>query len=244
MKKRTIFIFGDSHTRALLRSFQRSEYTSHPLLTFDIHWLISEKRVQQGVSVGDMTGKEAIEIAKTLDADDLVVMTVLGGAHNRVALLKSRPPFTLASALENEHHDGILIPEAAMYDLLSDFIGGSGIIKKVASETPARLYHLAAPPPKGDTNYVLDRARRSLGEIDINPPRVRGRMWQLEMRAVQDLCRVYGIDFVPVPAGATTDDGLFLRPEYYAADVTHANPAYGLLVLKQLEQLALNGPTA
>lgn len=76
-----------------------------------------------------------------------------------------------------------------------------------------------------------------LSESTLNPPILRLKMWEVEMQALAGVCNEWGIGYIGVPPKARTTEG-FLRPEYYAPDATHANVAYGHLVLEQLVDLA------
>ena len=47
-------------------------------------------------------------------------------------------------------------------------------------------------------------------------------------------CVQLGINYIPVPERALSADG-FLRPEHFGEDSTHANSAYGRVILDALE---------
>src|SRR5262249_38654735 len=111
--------------------------------------------------------------------------------------------------------------------------------KRLRTATTCRVCHLSTPPPKGDNAYVESRIRdryrdRSVAEAGINAPGLRLRLWQIEMRALRAICIEQGVEFLEAPREALTTDG-FLHPRYYADDVTHANEAYGELVVRQIE---------
>jgi hypothetical protein len=68
---------------------------------------------------------------------------------------------------------------------------------------------------------------------------IRAKLWRVQRQVIWDFCESSKIEYVPVPATAK-DVNDFLKPEYYAADATHANAAYGVLVLDQIAALQRN----
>jgi hypothetical protein len=43
------------------------------------------------------------------------------------------------------------------------------------------------------------------------------------------------VEFLPVPPEVVDTEG-FLKPQFWADDLTHANPAYGQIILERLER--------
>jgi hypothetical protein len=63
-------------------------------------------------------------------------------------------------------------------------------------------------------------------------------MWHLQVDVLLKLTVDFNIGLLLPPDSTLTPLG-FLDPAFYANDATHANAAYGELVLQQLEKLAL-----
>ena len=232
-----IFVFGDSHTRALkdaLNDFKLLE----PSLDFDIHWMLSEKN---GVVLGDLRYEDALTAASELSESDLLVISLLGTGHNIFGLIEHDIPFYLSDADQSEHTvpDKYLIPINLMYDMFFEFCRKNKRIPGLKKATKAKVVHLMTPPPKGDNDYIKSKISRYrdkvLGVHDINSTTLRLKLWQLEMQALRDVCEDYGIDIAPPPEHAIDAAG-FLRVDYYGGDATHANTKYGKLVLSQLEK--------
>ena len=87
---------------------------------------------------------------------------------------------------------------------------------------------------------IIDASYRArlVAEAGVNRAATRLKLWKLEMRVLAYLCAEWTIQLLLPPAEAQTAEG-FLKPEYYANDATHANAAYGELVLRQLEAVAV-----
>jgi hypothetical protein len=235
-----IYIFGDSHTRAL-KNAQGDPNLLYSSLDYDVHWMQSEKN---GVIRGDLRYEDALNDVSGLNENDYLVISLLGTYHNIVGLIEHEIPFYLAEDDQSEHVflDRCLIPASIVSDMFIEFCKKNNRIAALKKATRAQVFHLATPPPKGDNAYIKSKINRYrdkvIGEYDINPSTIRLKLWQLEMQALSDVCRGYGISFLPPPVEAVDEAG-FLRVDYYADDGTHANKKYGILVLSQLEKLRI-----
>ena len=65
---------------------------------------------------------------------------------------------------------------------------------------------------------------------------MRVAAWDALQECLQETAEAAGAQFLAIPAGAQDPDGL-LMPEYCAPDATHANAAYGRLVVHALHAL-------
>jgi hypothetical protein len=108
------------------------------------------------------------------------------------------------------------------------------------------LVILCPPPPKGDNEEIrarmnfetilVDRAKSmglDLTSAPITPPFIRLKMWRLVRRIYEQEAASTGALFVGVPPLSQDRYG-FLKEEFWAPDVTHANAAYGELYLEYL----------
>lgn len=229
---RRIFVFGDSHTQAILGAAATASYDD---VKFDIHWMRSEKN---GKVRGDLDYEDAKAIASALEPTDLMVISLLGTRHNVVGLLRHEQLFTVYGADgAPSSGEGALIPRAVMEDVFEDVSQKNKRIAELRSLSRAPVVHLMTPPPKGDNDYVKSRIMRYrdmvVGEYDLNPAALRLALWQLEMQAMKRVCAGWDVRQLPIHPDAMDEYG-FLRHEYYGPDATHANQAYGALVLEQL----------
>ncbi len=119
-------------------------------------------------------------------------------------------------------------------------------LSAVRAATKKAVYHLGVPPPKEDEAHIRRRVeghfreRMNSGQ-PLTKASIRAKLWRLQRQVILDFCESSKIEYVPVPAIAK-DVNDFLKPEYYAADATHANAAYGVLVLDQIAAIQGNAP--
>ena len=238
-----IFIYGDSHTQALLNATKAPDFVSGDV-EFDIHWMLSQKK--EGKTLGDLSIEKAVEVVNTLKGDDLLVISLLGTAHNIIGLLQHSNPyrlvdeFALSNILESRF---CMIPRNAMLDMFDEWCRKNKRIQKLTSNASVRSLHLMTPPPKEDNDFIESKIssyrNKSTSDFGIADPQLRLSLWELEMEALSKVCAEWHIGIVPPPPEAITERG-FLKKEFYGRDATHANLLYGGLVLKQLEKLTHN----
>jgi len=119
-------------------------------------------------------------------------------------------------------------------------------LKALSAARPRKLALLGTPPPKKDNERlrqmlaaepVFFEWAKTLGApietIGITDPFVRLKLWHVLQDMFREAAAKYDGAFVATPAEAQDDEG-FLKDEYWAPDVTHANPAYGNLMLAKV----------
>lgn len=242
MNRQTVLVLGDSHTLALSRA-RKARAGREPKpddVQFDIHRLAKRKRA---ISVGDLGLAEACERARQLQPDDVMAISIAGTLHNVLGLLQHDQPFDSFTRGETTTpaEGRVVVPENALWDMFKGMTDPTKKIVALRGNARCLVYHLATPPPKEDGEFITARVARYrdrlVAEAGVNPAATRLKLWKLEMRVVTQLCAEWGMHLVHPPAEAQTPEG-FLKPEYYGDDATHANTAYGELVLRQLEALA------
>ena len=101
----------------------------------------------------------------------------------------------------------------------------------------------------GEAPEVLggrDRGRRAEVELPagvfadrlhrgVTPARIRAKLYRIHSDIIEQRCAALGVEFLSPPAEAADAEG-FLKPAYWTQDPTHANRAYGALLLKQIEE--------
>jgi hypothetical protein len=120
------------------------------------------------------------------------------------------------------------------------------VLPMLNARGPASVTLVGTPPPKKDNEalrkllekepYFCDWAAQlgqSIDEIKITEPHVRLKLWFLLQDMIAEIGRRHGARFIPVPNELQDEDG-FLLEEYWHPDVTHANAAYGAIVLRKV----------
>lgn len=122
------------------------------------------------------------------------------------------------------------------------------VLKPLVAGGVNRIALIGTPPPKADNEalrallqteqFFVDRASQlgqSLETIPITDPYVRLKLWYLLQDMLAEEARTRGLMFIPVPKEVQDADG-FLKREFWAADVTHANDAYGNVMYETVLQ--------
>jgi hypothetical protein len=110
---------------------------------------------------------------------------------------------------------------------------------------------LGSPPPKRqafiratlDADWVFEPVLANNGWTAETMPLTDSedllQMWQVLQQVREETAIRAGATFIPAPREAIDADG-FLRPEYSALDVSHANAAYGALMWRAIERELAN----
>ncbi|QUT04359.1 hypothetical protein KFK14_14940 [Sphingobium phenoxybenzoativorans] len=234
---RKIVCFGNSHTMALSQAVSLREYNKSIL---EIYWLKNKSKESER---GDITEIEAIDIISNLGVNDIITISIIGTYHNIVGLLKHDTPFDFLLKDGDDIYasdDIAVIPYNAIRDEFDLIINSNQSIEKLIKAGSCPTYLLATPPPKEDNSFMAKCTKkyrgRPLNEALINDAHIRLRLWTLEMQRIEIWCQKIGAKWLFPPQQAITNNG-YLKPEYYADDITHANARYGELVLQQIEAL-------
>ncbi|WP_256099685.1 glycosyltransferase family 2 protein [Mycobacterium gordonae] len=190
----------------------------------------------------------AVELSKTFRT----ALCWHGNGHwTEFLFLEKRFDFTLASRPELVvDHEVELVSELQVREVfqpyLTDLLENDVLTRMLDAGGPTPIV-LGTPPPKGDEEAILRGLRSDsaiteqaskLGldlEQSLAPAHLRLKLWFLLQQMMSESAERLGVEFWPVSASAMTKEG-YLRPEYWAADVTHANAAYGALMLDDYER--------
>jgi hypothetical protein len=194
--------------------------------------------------VGDLPLEDLLATAKRLCPEDVIVSMVGGSKHSVLSTIQhpERFDFFLPGQDHRLGKRTTLIPFQLLYDYFRKALrqNDGAVIATLKSSTSAKVVHLLAPPPKRKKEYIeiyhdTRFADEGISELGISPAELRLKFWHLQNMVVQEICDELGVETIPPPAEACEPNG-FLKNIYYAGDATHANRAYGELVLQQLEQ--------
>lgn len=246
---------GRLNARPLPRSFEALRGTGkRPLLGDVTAFLIARQR----------GWGEVVKVVQN-PADGKPMMGVHRGFHELLAQIPKQPGTIVLSMLfGNEHsmisiveddrpHDFVLpgrpdlvplpgrqiVPWPAVRRKVQYALGPMARVMYCLRETlpDARLVHCAPPPPLGSTEQILAATPHFLSDklatLGVTPAPIRLKYYLAQLDELADLTGEHRITLLGPPPAALTAEGL-LRPEL-GRGATHANAAYGELVLDQLE---------
>lgn len=197
------------------------------------------------VVVGDTSFDEAIRMVRRLTPEDVLVSVIGGNQHAVFSTIRHPVPFDFAAPEQPEQisRGAELIPFRTLYPYFRTGLrdGDGQMIAALRRATSARMFQLVAPPPKWDNDWIEQHhdtlfASEGIASLGVSEPQLRMKFWQLQNRAITEVCGDLGVELIGPPPDAC-DEGGFLRHDCYAGDATHANHIYGELVLRQLEAM-------
>lgn len=163
------------------------------------------------------------------------VFSFIGGTRHAVMRFRRNPrPYDvyLPSAPDLPIEDGAeIIPVNALRtSLAASMLKHLRALETVIEVGSGPVFHLEPPPPPAVSWWeASDRASQ-------DAPFLRYKLWRLNSEIVRELVERLGGTFIESPTSAKDEDGL-LRPEL-VHNSTHANAAYGALVLEQMRSVA------
>ncbi|HVB18636.1 MAG TPA: hypothetical protein VNF04_19070 [Stellaceae bacterium] len=158
-----------------------------------------------------------------------------GNQHNTLFLVEQPLRFDLLPrALQSlpVDEDAVIVPEtlvrAKFRTLLGDRHEGGlhDLFTDLKAQTRSRIALVGTPPPP------VSNSHRQVG---LTPPAIRLKLWHVLKEIYQEEAERYGVEFIAIPDNVTDESG-FLKQEFWTEDVTHANPAYGRVMLDRLAQ--------
>jgi hypothetical protein len=233
-----IYVVGSSHVAAIEEAWAPE---TDPLIAFFSFWYLKQLNMSfRQTFNGLLDGRPP---------PDCVFITFGGNQHNIFGLAHYDPPLVLGDAVRGRipggtTADGCFVPrdvmQAALQKRSEIWLGWMRILHDMFPST--RFAHLVAPPPLRDMPVVEDRSGLSPGQqlmmaqVDdgVVDAEARAAIYRIQQEVTLRQAKAMGAALIGVPPEAITPDG-FLLPRYGAhADPTHANGAYGRLVLDQI----------
>jgi len=241
-KNPRIILLGDSHTNAVFRAFTSREQK----LEIKYMKIYRISKVKNGNNFGDIDFSKVLKKIRRLKSKDYVFSMVGGNQHAIFSTIQHPVPFDFfygENSIADDDRGAQLIPERVIRThLTAGIYGRDGLtLRALRKATSAQLYHILPPPPKNDSNHILNNhetyfSNAEIGSHGVSSPALRLKTWQMQTEILSSLCNEIDIKIITVPARAYTDDR-FLKAEYYANDATHANRRYGDLILRQIDEI-------
>jgi hypothetical protein len=236
-----ILIIGDSHVDAVKRAALTLAVDESVAVTAE-----RIARLKDDKPVGDVEFEVFLQRIASLTPRDFVVSMVGGHQYNAFGLVQHPEAFDFHLP-ERPDLPPLRQREILPYQVLLDQFRSSANgkdgerIRKLRQSTPARVVHVCPPPPKENSDHIMQRhealfVKQGLLQNGVTPATIRLKLWLLQVGALKVVCTACGVEFLPVPSGAQTPVG-YLAPAYSADDATHANLDYAALILQQLKAL-------
>lgn len=226
-----ILVLGNSHTENLRAAAAQAEGLD---VQCDVRWV----KLKADARFGDLTLDDAFAALKALSADDVAVLSLFGTSHNVIGLLNHPRPYGIMEPGDPIENLGSaeLIPHAALRSEIRAKLTQTATLSGLVEAAPCPVFHLAPPPPKADLSFVNKKSNYrgvDIAEAGFAPAQQRLKFWRLEQHVLDEVMTSLGGAAIAPPSEALTDEG-FLAEPFHANDATHANLAYGKLVLEQL----------
>lgn len=183
-----------------------------------------------------------------------------GNEHTALFLLAPQPEIDFvvsdeSSALLPDSGSSVVSRKQITESFRASFAPLSSILERLL-EAGARPFLIGTPPPRGDEDYLRKPFDKKCGWYDefaqligadlktakLVPVRRRYKGWLVLQSLMKEYADKYRIPFIATPKEASAESG-FLKPEY-CHDMTHANPAYGTLMLAEIKNEMPRATTA
>ena len=208
-----------------------------PTRDIEVCWLMSRGKGE----FGDTSREDAMAKIRSLGTSDLLVTSLIGTLHNIIGLFNHEHPFVLAAnangAIEASP-DTQIIPQNVMRDVFREHVEGSQFFQQMVEAARCLVVHFIPPPPKeafakGGKSRIVDGVAV---QLEYAPRYSRLALWKLEEQLVANYLSGLKVYHYSVPLHASTPEG-FLASAYHANDATHANAAFGELLLQDFERM-------
>jgi hypothetical protein len=169
---------------------------------------------------------------------NFVVLVCGGNEHNVLGIVRNKRPFDFVLSSEPDlplqpGHE--LVPEALLREVLKKHMSEPlSILRAFRAATRIPILELEPPPPLPNHRvvaYPSEFVRARLLRKNIAPELIRYKLWRLESEIYRKMCEEIGIAYLRAPKAMISENGM-LAQEGWGADATHANPRYGMEVLK------------
>lgn len=172
-----------------------------------------------------------------------------GNEHNSCYFFQDAYQFDFLSTYVNKIMPSLqIVPRNRITKRFNDLSLNhlNSVLAMLAASGARSIALLGTPAPKKDNEalramlptepFFVDWAGHigtELDEIKITLPHVRLKLWYLLQDMFATAVANVGGRFISVPPETVDAEG-YLRPDYWQADITHANAAYGEIMLRRV----------
>ena len=174
-----------------------------------------------------------------------VLLSAMGNGYNSLAMLQHPTPFNFYWPEMDFDEAGLEKAEEIPFDLVK------AQVKDVAENEALVFWRefnalakcpvfLLLPPPPVKEEFHIRAYPGAFGErvqkYGISPPGLRLKIYMLYMQVIAEAVKNTQTTIIEAPIAALS--GGYLAQTYWAEDPTHANAAYGALILDELRKKA------
>lgn len=222
---------GNSHMACVLAAATRAGVHIEPLVLKETKYFDAIDRELEYVEPEQLESR--LSKAKI---DGPIYSFVGGGRHLATAYRRGPRPYDVYLPAAPDlpiDPEAEIIPVNALRQSLSNYMSEPHLvaIKTLIDIAPGPVFHFASPPPP-DLQWFATKERNG----KQGWPYLRYKLWLLGSDIIRDFVQSNGGTYIENPPSSRDEAG-FLRAEY-VANSTHANEAYGELVLEQMESLS------
>lgn len=172
-----------------------------------------------------------------------IALLFYGNEHNTHFLFEQPPRFDfLPRGLPGlpVEADSVIVAESLIRAKFRSLLAPplQGLLTYLKVQTDARIVLVGTPPPKRDYEGFQNVFAPQYPEVTLTSPIKMLKLWHVLQEAYQEQAERNGLEFISVPDNVMDDDG-FLKLEFADVDITHANRAYGQVMLDHLTRQLL-----
>lgn len=177
-----------------------------------------------------------------------VLLSMGGNEHNVLSMRQTTPRFDFISS---DEPDGPLdakaeiVPEAAIRETLRSYMmENSQVLRalRAASRLPMALIEPPPPLPRAHVlAYPKEFFRSQFDQQGMSSDNLRRKVWRVETQMLQAVCGEIGVAYVATAPDLFGPDGL-LKAEACGQDASHANEAYGEIMIAAAARLMTSQP--
>jgi hypothetical protein len=246
-------LFGHSHLGSIARAYDLLKEAGDVLFTLEVIQFIRKDvpHIVHGDEGWQYNPDHAPELRAVLEASrpHAVFCSLQGEQAIWAGLIAPEQPFGFF--IPDEANDAsVESGEVVPFDLIMEVCKerhylARDFLAHVKPFLTIPAFGLSPPPPVGDAEFLMERLRNfdvypRLRERGIPAKIWRRKIWRTHVLALADIYAAQGVRFLCAPAESIGEDGC-LRPGLYS-DAFHASPAYGMLVLKQMQDCVAELP--
>ena len=168
------------------------------------------------------------------------VMTSIGGnEHNVLAIAQGKRPFDFILSGQPDlplDPQAELLPEAVVRETLRHWmVDKIALLTAIRAAVSVPVIQIEPPPPVPRAHVLAtpsDAFKKSVDLRRLSSDTLRHKMWRVETRLFSAACGRLGIDYVETPPAMMDETGM-LAQSAWGKDATHANDAYGEVMVGQ-----------